>query len=114
MAIQATWSENAALISAPGNGAGTHSDRLEHRADPKSRYPSVGKRARSAWSDNILQVWHHIEAGVELDVIVGFQNYFVGLHAWRGVAQWQAKLGLQLLDLRQKRTYPRVWTSKPI
>ena len=51
-----------------------------------------------------MQVRHEVEARVELDVIVRFQNYFVGLHAWRAIAQWQTELGLQLLDLRQERT----------
>jgi hypothetical protein len=55
-----------------------------------------------------LQVRHDVEARIELDVIVRFQNYFGGLYAWRAVAQWHTEVKLQLLDLRQKRTYASV------
>ena len=53
----------------------------------ESCHPGVGVRAGGAWSDDILQVWHEVEARVELYVIVRFQNYFVSLNAWRAVAQ---------------------------
>ena len=78
----------------------THNRRLEHRAYAKSRHPCVGVRAGGAWSDDILQVWHDVETWVEVYVIVRFQNCFVGLHAWRAVAQRHTEFDLQLLDLR--------------
>jgi hypothetical protein len=59
-----------------------------------------------------LQVRHDVEARIELDVIVRFQNYFVDLNAGRAVAQRQTEPGLQLLDLRQKRTYSSVGNFK--
>jgi hypothetical protein len=39
-----------------------------------------------------LQVCNDVVAGVELEVIVRFQNYFVGLHAWRAVAHGKPSL----------------------
>ena len=92
--------------------ATTHNRRLERRARAKSRHPCVGVRAGGAWSDDILQVWHEVEARIELYVIVRFQNYFVSLDAWGAVAQRQTESGLQLLDLRQKRTYSSVCNFK--
>ena len=86
----------------------THNCGLERRTYAKSRHPCVGVRAGGARSDDILQVWHEVEARVELYVIVRFQNYFVSLDAWRAVAQRQTEIELQLLDLRQKRTYSSV------
>jgi hypothetical protein len=74
-----------------------HHRRSKHRAYPKSRYPCVGVRAGGAWSDDILQVRHDVEARIELDVIVRFQIYFVGLYAWSAVAQRQTEPELQLL-----------------
>ena len=59
-----------------------------------------------------MQVRHEIEARVEFYVIVRFQNYFVSFYAWRTVAQRQTESGLQLLDLRQKRTYPPICNFK--
>jgi hypothetical protein len=92
--------------------ATTHNRRLERRARAKSRHPCVGVRAGGAWSDDILQVWHEVEARIELYVIVRFQNYFVSLDAWGAVAQRQTEPGLQLLDLRQKRTYSPICNFK--
>ena len=81
---------------------------LKYRADAKSSYPRIGIPAGGAWSYDILQIWHEVEARVEPDVIVPFQNYFAVLNARRVVAQWQAEFSLQLLDLRQN------WTDPPV
>jgi len=85
---------------------------LEYRAYAKSSHPRVGIPAGGAWSDDILQIWHEVEAGVEPDVIVPFQNYFAVFNARRVVAQRQAEFSLQLLDLRQNRTDPPVRNFK--
>src|ERR1700722_9957162 len=85
---------------------------LKYRVDAESSHPCVGIPAGGAWSDDILQIRHEVEAGVELDVIVPFQNYFAILNARRAVAQRQAEFSLQLLDLHQNRTDPPVRNFK--